>query len=42
MKVAVVAMGRITLVRTVDKEEQIQSLQFISGEDIWTEKTGTS
>lgn len=42
MKVAVATMGRITMKRTLDKEEQMQSLQFINGEDIWTEKTGTS
>lgn len=42
MKAAVVTMGRITVTRTVDKEEQMQSLRFFTGEGIWTEKTVTS
>lgn len=42
MKAAVVTMGRITVTRTVDKEEQTQSLQLFTGEVIRTEQTGTS
>lgn len=42
MKVAVVTTGRKTVIRTLDKEEQMRSSQFMSGEDIWAEKTGAS
>lgn len=42
MKAVAVTVGRITMTRAVDRVEKIQSLQFVSVKDTWTEKTGIS